>query len=230
MQIIGGFDQKINIFQFQQLFLTQAPNTSTDDVKKLFEMLDENEDGLITFEHFSQQMSAFIMSLGEFPSTENEDASFEEPSGSNNDNSPSLNKTYPVCSSQTSPETYISTFNHSHTIHEEPRHISTFDINQSQREDNHVTSVASSAMDTPQPVKREDNRSNNEVEDPMQLYHGVPPYRRRRKSTQASIRQQRRRSSRITSLPYYHPISRQKAEECPLFFLTEENERLAFSV
>ncbi|CAK8687206.1 unnamed protein product [Clavelina lepadiformis] len=91
------------------------------------------------------------------------------------------------------------------------------------------TKIFSSAT-SPDPLTSSSNRSrisneDNEENDAMKHYHGVPSYRRRRRTNHASTRQHRRRANKTMSLPHYHPISRRRLEECLLYFLTDENGR-----
>ena len=197
-------------------------------------MLDDDKDELITFSDFSMQMSAFMSSEAENQAS-NEQKTFPMPHN---------NPEQEICASQELFPSIQAEKNRSSpdsNSKNDPISLSTSDhflikssTQVSLKPENDVTMTLSN----PKSKKQADQSASevtaetspfdsiiNDPEDSIQRYQGAPPYRRRRRSTQPSLRHARRRSSRVQSLPYYHPMSKRKVEECPLFFLTEDNEK-----
>ena len=228
LQTVGNFDQKINLSNFQYLFHVQAPETSSDDIAQLFEVLDDDKDGLITYVDFSKQMSAFMTTSAEDQNLSCDSQKQKSKMLENGDNV--APKTWPL-TNKNAEENGLSSYSNIAATSDRIHIKSSSQVSLKHEDDVTMTSSAMVANDSkPNATEHPPEKSAidsiiNEAEEPMQRYHGVPPYRRRRRSAQRSLRHQCRQTSRMQSLPYYHPMSKKKVEECPLFFLTEDDEK-----
>ena len=64
-QVIGDLNEPINVEQLQQLYHALSLNSSKSDLYQLFNMLDVDDDGLICFSDFAQQIPAYSSSVKE---------------------------------------------------------------------------------------------------------------------------------------------------------------------
>lgn len=226
IEVIGDFETRININQLQNLFQALSLSSSRQDVERLFEMLDEDRDGFVFFNDFTKKMSMFMnadsdnlqhlnLSETETPTpvtNMDADVSRESRTFLSSPLSPENHKMNPLdndtnnvinnktITSNTSSENDVSKTFEPTTHNVGPQYQSSLSI-----------AIKSSTADP------------NE-NDTMSQYQGAPAYRKKRRSSQLSLRN-RRRPTRLASLPHYHPMRRRSVEDCPLSFLSDGEDR-----
>ena len=236
---IGKYSELINVNQLGKLFRAQGLCSSDSDVIKTFQVIDEDKDGFVSFTDLAQQMENFFLPTS--PLQVNEAPEKAKPSESKEVRTPTRFLTRPnILSTEEPPSSVPPPLfpQFSSEISVKSNLNSSSALDQLSARADHVTVTSNNAIpslvvnhshemsksEIVTPTFSKDNSDTAEHNDTMRSYHGVPPYRLRRRSTQASLRHQRH-LRRTTSLPHYHPISRISVENCALYFLTEERDR-----
>ncbi|XP_078486451.1 uncharacterized protein LOC100179999 [Ciona intestinalis] len=205
LEVIGSLELNINVGELQKLYHALNLTSSCGDVQQLFEVLDDDKDGLISFSDFARQMAVFMTSQSEdnsiIESTPQRRRSYSNKSRQSVDLSTPDYRSTPLVTSQNNSHVTPTSFNNNNT--------SGFMSSQS-----------------PEGSPDSNNGSMTSPDSTMeQNYVGIPPYRRRQRGSQNGTRHSKRRNNKIVSLPHYHPISRRRLEDSPLYFLTGGNGR-----
>nr|XP_002129327.1 uncharacterized protein LOC100179999 [Ciona intestinalis] len=205
LEVIGSLELNINVGELQKLYHALNLTSSCGDVQQLFDVLDDDNDGLISFSDFARQMAVFMTSQSEdnsiIESTPQRRRSYSNKSRQPVDLSTPDYRSTPLVTSQNNSHVTPTSFNNNNT--------SGFMSSQS-----------------PEGSPDSSNGSMTSQDSTMeQNYVGIPPYRRRQRGSQNGTRHSKRRNNKIVSLPHYHPISRRRLEDSPLYFLTGGNGR-----
>nr|CAB3262496.1 uncharacterized protein LOC100179999 [Phallusia mammillata] len=244
-QVIGDLEKNIDVAQLQSLYHALSLTSSGGDVKQLFDILDNDGDGLISFADFARQMSAFLgESMSPVVPSENLNAVADKeatvafhstPHHKQSSNmhavqTPSVNDFVNHPSVHSTPHSIDG----QHTPKQTTCHVTPSPANQSSTSGFVSTPHANGQLFSSSPSNTDYSSFSSSTgrlslegqtdEFDVRSYEGVPNYRRRRRTNHTTSRN-RRRSNKTVALPHYHPMSRRRVEESPFYFLTGENGR-----